>query len=148
MSKINLIIVSVVVVIISLVVGGVVGMAMQAQKDSVGLNKLTILAPMETAVKALSSKAVPSIIAYGQVSNIEGKKVTLSYSGETLVINVAENANIYALTPVVGAKTPTAPVQRKALFTEIKKGDNLNITLKLSAEGLISGQSVIILNAK
>lgn len=144
MSKTNIIVLVIVIAVVGVIVGLGLGMMLQKQADAPKVSKF---AAYETAVKALSSKAVPSIIAYGQVSNIEGRKVTLNYSGETLVVDVAQNANVYALTPAAGAKAPTAPVQRKALFTEVKKGDNLNITLKLSSDGKIEGQSVIILTS-
>lgn len=132
----------IVVAVIFLVVGGAVGMTLQSSKDATAVAGYAKLQP---AVEALSSKVVPSIIAYGQVTNIEGKNLTLSYSGQTLVVAVAQNANIYSfVAPAAGSKV-TTPTQRKATFAEIKKGDNLNISLKLSSDGKLEGQSVIIL---
>lgn len=143
MNQKNLIIVVVVLGIVIFVIGGGLGMMFQVQKSAPQIALQTSkLAVSEAVVKSLSSKVVPSMIAYGQVTNIEGNNVTLSYANETLVVNIAQNANIIVLTPVSGS---TTPVQKRGVFSEIKKGDNLNITLKLFADGKIEGQSVIIL---
>lgn len=141
MENRNLIII-IIIAVIAVVVGIVLGMSLQSKMDA---PKISNGQTYETAVKSLSSKVIPSIIAYGQVSKIEGRNITLSYNNEALTIAIAENANIYSFeAPASGSKT-TQPTQKKVAFAEIKKGDSLNITVKLSADGKISGQSVIIL---
>ena len=135
----------VIVAVVLLVVGVFLGMGLQMQKDNAKINGS---ASTISAVKSLSSKVVPSIIAYGQVTNISGKVLTLSYSGDVLDVKISDNSNIYSFsapTAPAGSKTPTAPVQQKALFSDIRKGDNLNVSLKLKADGSLEGQSVIIL---
>lgn len=129
----------IVVAVLFLIVGGGVGMAYQTQKDSVKIKQVNI---MEPAFKGLSSKVIPSIVAYGQVTNIEGRNITLSYSGESLTVKIKDNANIYSFATAPGTKTAS---QEKANFSDIKKGDNLNISLKLLADGSLEGQSAIIL---
>jgi hypothetical protein len=130
----------IILVIIFLIVGAVLGAAYKGVLDAPKMKKIAV---MEPTIKGLSSKVVPSIVAYGQVTNISGRNITLTYSQETLTIKVSNTANIYSFSaPKAGSTTPT---QQKASFSDIKKGDNLNINLKVSANGALEGQSVIIL---
>jgi hypothetical protein len=117
-------------------------MAMQSKVDAPTIAKAV---KYEATVKALSSKVVPSIIAYGQVTKIENKNITLTYNKETLTVPVMESANVYSFVPAEAGSKTTAPTQKKSTFSEIKVGDSLNITVKLSADGVLEGQSVIIL---
>jgi hypothetical protein len=94
------------------------------------------------AVKFLSSKTVPSIVAYGQVTKIDGRNITLFYSGDSITINMDANSQVYLFVNDSTGK----PVQKKVEFGEIKVGDNLNITLKLLVDGQLQGQSVFILS--
>lgn len=132
----------IVVAVVAVIVGGVLGMGMQTAKDS---SAVSAAAKLQPAVKTLSSKVIPSIIAYGQVTNIQDRNITLTYGGDSITVPVGNNSNIYSfIPPAAGSKTAT-PTQQKVQFGEIKKGDSLNISVKLSADGKIEGQSVIIL---
>lgn len=137
----NLIIV-VVVAVVAIVIGGATGMMIQQQKNAPQIAQAESLMP---AIKGLSSKVIPSIIAYGQVTSIEGRNISLSYNGEALTIPVKENANVYSFIQADGAKAGTAPAQQKVLFSDIKKGDSVNVSVKLFQDGRLEGQSVIIL---
>lgn len=98
------------------------------------------------AVNNLVSKVVSSIVAYGQVENIDGRNITLSNLGDNLVISIADNAQVYSFTtPVAGKNGATAPVQQTVKFEDIKIGDNVNVAVKLSPSGQMQGSSVIIL---
>lgn len=105
------------------------------QESSSPSNKIT------EAVKALSSKTVPSIVAYGQVTKIDGRDITLSYNGDNITITIDANGQVYSFVNDSTGK----PVQKKVEFKEVKVGDNLNITLKLLSDGQLQGQSVFIL---
>ncbi|MGD0576647.1 MAG: hypothetical protein ABSA74_01050 [Candidatus Staskawiczbacteria bacterium] len=98
------------------------------------------------ATNSLSSKVVSSIIAYGQVKNIDGRNITLSNLDDNLTISIADNAQVYSFTtPVAGKNGGTAPVQQTVKFENIKIGDNVNVAIKLLPSGQLEGSSVIIL---
>ncbi|MBI3337055.1 MAG: hypothetical protein HY005_00320 [Candidatus Staskawiczbacteria bacterium] len=92
-------------------------------------------------MKALSSKTVLSTVAYGKVSKIEGRDITLAYNGDSIKISMAANSPVYSFVNDSAGK----PVQKKVDLREIKIGDNLNITIKLLPDGQIQGQSALIL---
>jgi len=96
----------------------------------------------QIALKTLSSKVIPSIVAYGEVTNISGKNVTVAYAGDSATVAIANSAQVYSFIQQAGSASPT---QQKTDFAAIKKGDTLNIALKLLADGTLQGQSVIIL---
>jgi len=81
-------------------------------------------------------------VAYGQVSKVEGRAVTLTYGGNTLAINVKQDAPVYSFAQAAGAAAPT---QQKVDFSAVKVGDSVNIVLKMLASGDLEGQQVIIL---
>ncbi|HLD52070.1 MAG TPA: hypothetical protein VJA82_02085 [Sediminibacterium sp.] len=140
MERKNLTII-IVVAVVAVIIGLALGMNL-SPKSAVSKEQSN---KFETAVKSLSSKVIPSIIAYGQVTKIENKNITLTYNNETLTIPLTQSTSIYTfVAPETGSKT-TAPTQKKAAFSEIKVGDSLNITIKLLPDGTIEGQSVIIL---
>ncbi len=102
-------------------------------------------------VKDLSSKVIPSIAAYGQVSKIDGKNLTLTYQGDSVVVLVRDDAKIFAFTTVAPAtgtnpKTPTpAPTSKPITFQEIKMNDNVTVNFKVTPLGVLEGSSVVVL---
>ena len=130
---------SIVLIIISglvfLVLGGGMGFLYKTLQVSPQIKKTTAI------IKDLSSKTVLSTVAYGQVSKIEGKDITLSYSGDSIKVSMKENSPVYSFANDSTGK----PVQKQVDLKEIKIGDNLNITIKLLPDGQIQGQSVLIL---
>jgi len=100
-----------------------------------------------TLVRILSSTAVAPIVAYGSVTEINGKDITLNSGKSKLTISTNQNAKIYL--PVVqnnvGTKSPAVALLGK--FEDIKVGDNLNITLKVSKDGTIGGEIISILSS-
>lgn len=126
--------------LIILIIGAALGMVYQAQKGSTSLFPSS---DSSAVVKTLSSKVIASIIAYGTVSDIQGKNITLSYNSDSVTIAIADTAEIYSFSQASGSNT--APTQTKTEFSQIKKGDSLNITLNLLSDGQLKGTSVIIL---
>jgi len=129
--KKNNILILIIVGLALFVVGSGAGVFYQTQKDSL---------KVETIDK-LSSKAVPSIVAYGQVEKIEGRDVALSYQEDALTVRVKDNAVIYSF--IVDSEGKSS--QQKVDFSEIKKGDNVNINVKVLETGELQGQQVYIL---
>ena len=122
------------------ILGAGTGVVFMAQKNA---PKFKIAARDAEVVKNLSSKTVPSIVAYGKVEKIEGKNITLAFSGDTITVPIAPNAHIFSLRSVVD-KTNGSSVQDSS-FEKIKNGDTLSINLKLLADGTMQGSTINIL---
>ncbi len=141
MNKIILIVSAIIAGLLLLALGASLGVSYQAQQASISSPQLDQLEKTTAAVKFLSSKTVPSIVAYGQVTKIEDRDITLSYGGDSIKANIEENSLVYSFINDSQGK----PAQKQVDFKEIKIGDNLNITLKLLPDGQLQGQSIFIL---
>ncbi len=131
MNKTNLVISIIATGLISAALGGVAGFLYAGQQVSPQLN----------VIKSLSTQIIPSMVAYGEVANIEGRNITLSYGGDSIKIRIEESSPIYShINNSVGKS-----VQEKVSFGDIKKGDNLSIAVKLLPDGQLQSQSVFIL---
>jgi hypothetical protein len=124
-----------VAVAVLLIVGLGVGVVYQAQKDMPQFNK------MSAVFKTMTSKTIPSIVAYGQVANIQGRDVTLSFSGDNTTINIKPDATVYSF----ASKTNT---RQQIAFSDIKKGDTINVSVKISPDGQLQGDMIIVLPAQ
>lgn len=118
----------VVIIIMSLALGGVGGFL---------LSKDMLKGP--TAVeKVINSKLVPSIMAIGQVSSISGRNIILSYEGESLEIFVREDARIISVKP-----EGTTPTEQSTIGV-LKVGDNVSLTIKVLSDGKVEASTVVI----
>ena len=93
-------------------------------------------------VNSLSSKLITSVTSYGQISAIDGRSITINYSGESLVVPIVEKAKVLSL-----EMGKTGPTQKEVEFSAIKVGDNVNIFLKVLDDGKMQGTSVVIFPA-
>jgi len=118
----------------------VIGVALFLFGAALGITFIQSGAKVQTA-NSLASKVISSIIAYGQVKSINGNSITLSNLGDDLIISAAKDAKVYSFTTVVGG----APVQKLVGFGNIKVGDKINVTMKLSPKGQLEGSLVVIL---
>ncbi len=132
--------------VIIFVLGGGAGVFYQTQQSQLGIIGAPQNSAAETALKSLSSKVIPSIVAFGEVSNISGKNITLKNAGESLTIKIDDNAQISSFN-AAPAKGTTAPTQAKAEFKDIKIGNTLSINLRLLSSGTLKGMSVVIVNS-
>jgi len=135
MNRITSIVLIVILIVAAFLLGGALGMYYQ-KGPGVGLSSNSDL------VKTLSSKVVPSMIAYGAVSKIDGRTLTLTYGTDSIVVPVAEGAQVFSFTQTTTGSTPT---QKEANFSDIKVGNSINVSLKLLSNGNLQGTSVIIL---
>jgi len=128
------------------VLGGGLGVLYQEQKSVSEIQD----SPKTKAVQTLSSKVIPSITAFGQLTNIDGRNVTLTFGGDSLTVKIRDDAQIYlpATTTKDSKGNPVTAPQQTAKFSDIKVGDNVSVNLKLLPDGQIEGQLVIILGAK
>jgi len=110
---------------------------------SLGFNQQTSeenLKNTET-VKLLSSKVVSSIMAYGEVQSIDEKNITLSFSGENIVIKLADDVQILTLSTGGDKKSNYQPY----LLSQIKKNYNVTVDLNLLTNGTLQGQVITVL---
>lgn len=141
MDQKNLVIFAVIGLVI-FIVGGGLGILYQS-KNPAQVVKIQ-------AVQTLSSKVIPSITAFGQVSNIDGKNITLSFGGDSLTIKIRDDAQVYLPATSTTDKNgkPVISPQQTAQFSDIKKGENVSVNLKLLPDGQLEGQLVIIITAQ
>jgi len=95
----------------------------------------------ETTSNFVSSKVITSITAFGKVESIIERKITLTNAGDSVTFLINDKGPIYSLKD----KNSETGMQKKVDFEDIKEGDNLNVGLKLMADGSLEGQSIIIL---
>ena len=140
MEKRALIVLLAVAVVMFLIGGGVATFLQSPKVEKVN-----------TVVKALNSKTVTAISFYGKVSKIDGRNVTLSYSGDSVTVNVLPASQVYGIsastvkTDSKGVTTTTpGSTQQLVDFSTIKVGDNLNINAKMSPTGELTGTFVLI----
>jgi hypothetical protein len=124
----------IVIGVLLFVLGGALGVAYDMNKTPQQIKVKT--------VNSLSSKVVSSIVAYGRISHIDGRIITLNNFGEDLVVSIPDNAKIYSFTIPSGTKTP---VQQAATFGSVQLNQNVNVNLKLLPSGQFEGSSIIIL---
>ena len=106
MEKNKQLVILIIIGVFLFLLGGVIGIAYDSQTG-----------PQQVKVKtvnSLTSKVVSSITAYGKITNINGKNLTLNNLGDNLVFLIADNAQIYSFTiPAVANKNNTiVPVQK------------------------------------
>ncbi len=106
---------------------------------------------MPEAINVLSSKVIPSIAAYGIVTKIDGRNITLTYQTDSIVITMRSDAKIYSYvvnSALVkpGSKPPAnAYVTKLADFNDIKVNQNLSANIKVYPDGRVEGFSAIFL---
>jgi len=116
-----------------LIAGSALGVFVQSQKDAPQLKKL------ESLLKTLNSEVVPSIISYGKVTGIDGRKITMAFNDDLITVKIKDNASIYNLN---GADTVDVN-QSQINLSQIKVGDMLNVTVTVDADGNFEGDEVI-----
>jgi len=103
------------------------------QKNSIRLEK------MENLISILRSDVVPSIVSYGKVTNIDGRKITMSFNNDFITIIINDDAMISSL---AGNQDYDAG-QNTSDISQIKVGDVLNVSLTVDESGNFHGDSVI-----
>jgi hypothetical protein len=146
MSKVTAVFFSIVVLLIVFVLGVGAGVFYQSQQNA---PQNIVNQSSSLLVRQLSSKVIPAITAFGQVTNVNGKNITLSSAGENLVIKISDSAQIFTYIPgatsKVGVTTPGT--QKPGTLSDIKAGQNLSINLKVMPDNTLSGSSVIIISS-
>lgn len=128
MNKLNLIIL-VLIGVALFIFGSVLGGYYQMQK----------LEPQLSAVRALSSEVVPSIVAYGQVTKIDNNDLTLTYGEGTVTIRVRDNAPVYYL-----MNSSSGEETKEIRLRDLKVGDNVHVSINVSSNGKLEGTTVAV----
>jgi len=100
-------------------------------------------------VKDLSSKVIPSVSAYGTITNLSGRNITLSYQGDSIMIPITADAKIFSFitTPVTKTTTASQTIGKPITFSDLKIGNTASITIKILPSDNIEGNSVVVLPA-
>lgn len=127
------------IIVLLLVFGGgiVFGMFWQVQKDA---PQIEIAAK---TLKTLTSNAVPSITVYGQISNISGRTITVSFNEDAVVVKMHENAAV-SFFEISGQ----GGTRQDFDFNALKEGQTISLSAKLLPDGSLQGESLIVLASK
>lgn len=120
--------------LLALIVGIAAGFLIKGQMDTPKIEKA------DAVVKVMSSNLIPSLTVYGEVKEISGRNITLSYVGDTLTVPIKDDAKILAI-----QNDDPAGAAKEVTLGDVKVGDFLNITLVVSREGIVEGTQVLII---
>jgi len=123
--------------VVVLIIGFTIGIFYQARKDVATAQQNQ---KVSQTAKVLTSDIVSVIALYGQVTAINGRDVTILYKGESLTVNIPANVSITLAQPK-GTNSKVVD------FSSIKIGNNLTIASKISENGKITAQAVIIVTS-
>lgn len=136
----NILVILIAIGLVIFLIGGGLGFFYQWQKNAPKIKEAGEFLEIKNT---LSSELVPSMVAFGQVISISGRDITIaSNNGKTLSVNINKDAPIYSY---ISAAAPNE--QTRIDIDEIKKGNLLNITMKLNPDGSLSGQMVMVFSA-
>jgi cell division protein YceG involved in septum cleavage len=145
----NKIIVLVVVLVILAALAGFGGYWLGLEKSkAMNKNNMDMLSSSMDMLSLLkSSTVVPVNNAFGTVTDISGRNITLSSGVNKLTVAITPDAKIfrYALVgkPTEGLQKVSAP--EPATFEDIKLKDNLNVTIKILGNNQVQGTTAYIL---
>jgi len=128
MNKLNLIILILIGVAL-FILGGGFGSYYQAEK----------LEPQINALRGLSSEVIPSIVAYGKITKIDGKNLTLTYGEGSITVKIRDNAPVYYF-----IDSPSGEQTKKIRLEDIKLEDSAHVSISISSDGQLEGTTVAV----
>lgn len=143
------VIIAIVFGVLFLIVGFAFGIIYQ--KGKVVLPSENTVRTTPPLVKDLSSRVIPSITAYGTVSKIDGKNLTITNQGDSMTVPVRDDAKIYSFVienvPVKPGSKLTTPksVSKQVDFKEIKVGNSVSVSIRILSNSKVEGFSVVVL---
>ena len=143
------ILLSLVLALAMLGLGAWLGMTLGGQKTS-ALSQITRqVSSSSTLAKSLSSKVVPSISAYGQVTNVSSNSLTVSYQEDSVIIPVASDAKIYSFIATVPpalkkGKPAPAPTSQVIALQDVKVGNTVSVSMRVLPNGQLQALSIVI----
>lgn len=142
MKKDFLILITVIGGIILLVLGFNLGSSFVQKKLSQIETKTHPLADL------LGSKVIKSmdIVASGEIAEISGRNLILAQEEDSLTISIDENSSIQrSILSEETSESPKPVAIEEVEFEDIKKGDKVDISCQLKADGSLEGKVVTIL---
>jgi len=154
MSKISLIVLSIALGLVIFIVGGGMGIVYQSQMETENLTvkentpkediaKEVIVNVTDkdcvSLVKVLSSGVISSITANGTVTNISGKNITFKFGNTLVTMATTNDTRFFSLSGVINngkTITETKTSQSKISLKDIKIGDNINLNINVSSDGI------------
>ena len=118
------------------VVGMGLGMFYQFKKDA---QKISATGTPSADLKVLSSDIITAVAAFGNVTDVNGRNITISYNGKSLTLNIGENVAVTSFT--------NNGSQKNISYSDIKKGDSVNAALKINPDGQLTAQTVLVLSS-
>ncbi len=93
-----------------------------------------------TAIKAINSKLIPYITAFGAIQSISGRELTLNYSEETLTIKIRSDAKVLT----IENKTDGTSAQKEIQMSDLNVGDYVNVNVNISQDNILEGSRVLV----
>ena len=134
----TLAIIAVVGAVVLLAGGGLAGFIFAKSKTAPAIQKLQNLTSVLNSLS--SSRIIVSTIAYGKVKSISGGTIVLNRDSEDLSVVMIEGAQVYLLS----SSGSDLSQQKTATLSDIKVGDDVNISLKVLPDGQLQGLSAVI----
>jgi hypothetical protein len=136
----------IVVGLVIFVLGGVAGYFYKCQQAELYPNAEKASEIIET----LSSKLFPPSTASGRITKISGQDITLSKGAETVDLAVPTTAKVYSFKATTGdaQQTSAGYVLAESSFSDIKIGDDVNVSIEILPNGVINVLTINILPAE
>ena len=133
MTDTKKILIFIIIGLVVFAVGGGAGVLYQQEKEPPAAQ----LEKEDFVKKALSSKLIPLITAYGLVSDINGKDIILTSGGDSIKIKIRNDAPVYLF--------ESLPDQKKGRLEDLKKGDSISVNLKFLENSQIEGLAIVLI---
>lgn len=132
MNKTKLLFSIIVIIIFSLIIGVALGIFYQNQRQQNICQQSTSI-----NIKDFSSDVIVYLLANGEAVDVNNQSITLKRNEDLMTISIKTNATVYRFNDG----------QRKQInFSDIKIGDQLNITTSIDSNGKLIGNSILISN--
>ncbi len=163
--SIKTVIISLCVWILIFVLGLGIGILYQSQKnvpqvqvqgqDQKVADAVSALNAKVASLKSLTSPVILSISAYGKITNINGRNVTITRGKDAMVLALKSDANISSVAFAApgplpsGSKKPASPAPtptvKQLSLQDLKVGNDVTARVRVLASGQIEGLSVTVL---
>ena len=128
----------IVVAVVIFIIGIFIGLGLTKSPAS-QIPGITIGTP---AKNPLSSSVIASVFAFGKLTSVSGKNITLASGPDSLTIATDQNTKIVSYQQVKGADGKTTVSPQNIALSDLKTGDYLNVNLKVLASGTLNAVSI------